>query len=262
MLAFLKRWRRTRALARAKERVPIDEALWFDTITRFAFLEELNREERARLRELAHLFLDQKQFATAHDLPLTQAMRVNVACQACMLILNLGIEYYDGWSGVILYPARFRPRHTFVDAMGITHQADQVLSGEAWPGGPVILSWEDVQQGSGGDGANVVIHEFAHKLDMLNGAANGHPPLHPGMKREVWAEVFGKAYDHFCRWADSGRYTPIDPYAAEAPAEFFAVLSEAFFERPDIVQNTYPDLYSQMVLFYRQDPAARAMPTP
>ncbi len=260
MFAFLKQWRQARALARAQERVSIDEALWFDTLMRFSFLEALNREERQRLRELVQLFLDQKQFATAHDLPLTQKMRLSVASQACMLILNLGIEYYHGWSGIILYPSQFRPRHTYMDPMGIMHQGEQVLAGEAWPGGPVILSWDDVEQGHGSGGVNVVIHEFAHKLDMLNGAANGHPPLHPGMKQEVWASVFTSAYDEFCRWVDSGRYTPIDPYACEAPAEFFAVFSEAFFETPDIVRNFYPALYAQMCLFYRQDPAARAVP--
>ncbi|MFN0313892.1 MAG: zinc-dependent peptidase [Burkholderiales bacterium] len=258
MFDFFKQWRHGRALARAKERVQIDEALWFDTLTRFHFLEALAPGERARLRELVQLFLDQKEFATAHELPMTQNMRLSVACQACMLILNLGIEYYRGWSGIVLYPAQFRPRHTYMDPMGIMHQGEEVLSGEAWPGGPVILSWEDVEQGSR-DGVNVVIHEFAHKLDMLNGAANGHPPLHPGMKQGVWANVFTQAYEDFCRWVDSGRYTPIDPYASEAPAEFFAVFSEAFFETPDIVKDIYPALYEQMSLFYRQDPGARVV---
>ncbi len=258
MFTFFKQWRQGRALARAQERVPIDEALWAGTLTRFGFLEALDREERQRLRECVQLFLDQKEFATAHDLPLTQKMRLSVACQACMLILNLGIGYYRGWSGIILYPAQFRPRHTYMDSMGIMHQGEEVLSGEAWPGGPVVLSWDDVEQSSR-DGMNVVIHEFAHKLDMLNGTANGHPPLHPGMKQEVWAAVFTQAYEDFCRWVESGRYTPIDPYASEAPGEFFAVFSEAFFETPDIVKDIYPALYVQMCLFYRQDPAARAV---
>lgn len=257
MFERFRRWRRGRDLQRARAREVIEERDWRATLARYAFLADLDATERARLKDLVHLFLERKQFATAHDLPLTQAMRLSVAAQACVLVLYLGIEYFDGWSGIILYPTQFLPRHTYVDPLGVTHESAMPHAGEAWLGGPVILSWDDVEQGAGDDGANVVIHEFAHKLDMLNGTANGFPPLHGDMRREVWAQVFTREYEAFSREVDAGRYTPVDPYAAEAPAEFFAVMSEVFFERPDLVRNHHPAIYEQLALFYRQDPFLR-----
>jgi Mlc titration factor MtfA (ptsG expression regulator) len=124
----------------------------------------------------------------------------------------------------------------------------------------VILSWADVENAGDADGVNVVIHEFAHKLDMLNGDANGFPPLHSGMSREAWGRAFTEAFKDLCRRVEAGEDTDIDPYAAEAPGEFFAVVSEAFFEMPDIVRETYPAVYAQLAEFYRQDPASRELP--
>jgi hypothetical protein len=141
--------------------------------------------------------------------------------------------------------------------MGVVHQGDEPYSGEAWLGGPVVLSWADIQTSEYSDGVNVVIHEFAHKLDMLNGDANGFPPLHAEMDREAWSMTFRAAYEDFCARVDADEDTPIDPYASESPGEFFAVLSEAFFETPDVVQDEYPAVYAQLAAFYRQDPAQR-----
>jgi hypothetical protein len=137
------------------------------------------------------------------------------------------------------------------------HQGDEPYAGEAWLGGPVVLSWADAQGTDYADGVNVVIHEFAHKLDMLNGEANGFPPLHAGMSRHVWAQAFAAAYEDFCARVDAGEDTLIDPYAGESAGEFFAVLSEAFFETPDVVRDEYPEVYAQLAQFYRQDPAQR-----
>jgi MtfA peptidase len=120
-----------------------------------------------------------------------------------------------------------------------------------------VLSWADVARSGEEDGVNVVIHEFAHKLDMLNGDANGFPPLHKGMDREAWSLAFEAAYSDFCNRVDAGEYTDIDPYASESPGEFFAVLSEAFFEIPEVVHASYPTVYDQLRQFYRQDPLAR-----
>ena len=131
------------------------------------------------------------------------------------------------------------------------------MTGESWLEGPVILSWEDAGSGGDGSGYNVVIHEFAHKLDMLNGDANGYPPLHAGMNRGRWAQAFGAAYEDFRERVERREASAIDPYAAENPAEFFAVLSEAFFETPRAVLGEYAEVYRQLVAFYRQDPAAR-----
>ena len=130
------------------------------------------------------------------------------------------------------------------------------MSGEAWEGGPVVLSLQDVAWSGLCDGYNVVIHEFAHKLDMANGTANGLPRLHSGMRTEEWGGAFVPAYEDFCRRVDAGEETAIDPYAAENPAEFFAVLTEYFFELPEVLHAAYPAVFNQMRQFFRQDPLA------
>jgi hypothetical protein len=121
------------------------------------------------------------------------------------------------------------------------------------PGGPVVLSWDALARDPE---INVVIHEFAHKLDMLNGTADGLPPLHPGMDRAAWIRVFDQAYEGFCDAVDRDKDTWLDPYAAEHLSEFFAVISEAFFREPRETRRRYPDVYDQLRAFYRQDPAA------
>ena len=131
------------------------------------------------------------------------------------------------------------------------------MTGESWLAGPVILSWEDAERRGEAQGYNVVIHEFAHKLDMLNGDANGYPPLHAGMSREEWTRVFDAAYRGFCARVERNEQSGVDPYAAESPAEFFAVLSEAFFEIPEVVRAEHPEVYGQLAAFYRQDPGTR-----
>jgi Mlc titration factor MtfA (ptsG expression regulator) len=131
------------------------------------------------------------------------------------------------------------------------------MIGESWQRGPVILSASDATRSGECDGVNVVIHELVHKLDMLNGEPNGFPPLHPGMSVADWSRAFGEAYQDFCDRVDNGEDTAIDPYGAESPGEFFAVLSEAFFEIPHTVRGVYPDIYRQLAAFYRQDPARR-----
>ena len=255
MLGALRTWRRNRILRES----PVDEAQWQDLVSHFPFAWTLPATDQQRLRELVVLFLHEKDFAAAAGLQLTARMQLWVAIQACILVLNLGLEYFRGWSGVILYPEQFVPRHQQVDETGIVHEGDEPYAGEAWLGGPVVLSWADIQGTEYPDGVNVVIHEFAHKLDMLNGDANGFPPLHAGMNRAEWSAAFTTAYDDFCARVDGGEDTQIDPYASESPGEFFAVLSEAFFELPDVVQDEYPQVYAQLAAFYRQDPAERLM---
>jgi Mlc titration factor MtfA (ptsG expression regulator) len=253
LLETLRGWRRERILRQSS----LDERLWRDTVRRLALVRHLPEQDLHRLRDLVVLFLHDKHFATAHGLELTARMQVWVAAQACALILELGLEYFRGWSGIILYPEQFVPRHQHTDELGIVHQGDEPYAGEAWLGGPVVLSWADAQGTDYADGVNVVIHEFAHKLDMLNGEANGFPPLHAGMSRQVWAQAFAAAYEDFCARVDAGEDTLIDPYAGESAGEFFAVLSEAFFETPDVVRDEYPEVYAQLAQFYRQDPAQR-----
>ena len=224
---------------------------------RYPFLAGLSGEEFTRLQSLVAHFLREKSIHGAAGLELDDAMRLHIAVQACLPILNLDIAYYRGWVEVIVYPDEFLPEIEWTDDHGVVHRSREVRAGEAWLGGPVILSWADVAPLAAGDGVNVVIHEFAHKLDMLNGEADGFPPLHRDMSRAQWSEAFREAYDDFRRRVDADEETDIDPYAAEDPAEFFAVMSEAFFEIPQAVAAEYPRVYEQLARFYRQDPRAR-----
>lgn len=252
MFAFLRNWRRRRLL----QRHLLGEEQWRRVVAELPFLHGLAADDLARLRELVTLFLHEKQMNGAGGLALNDEMRVVIAAQACLPVLNLGLDYYDGWVEVIVYPDEFVPEYEHVDEDGLVHLVREPRSGEAWSDGPVILSWHDAGRGVDVDGYNVVIHEFAHKLDMLNGDANGFPPLHSGMSREAWSGAFSAAYEDFCARVDAQEETLLDPYASETPGEFFAVISEAFFETPLAIKEAYPAVYEQLVLFYRQDPAA------
>jgi len=256
MFEALRNWRRERILKRSA----LDAAQWRTVLERYPFTRALSADERARLRDKVVLFLHEKSISGAGGLVVHDEMRLCIAAQACMLVLNLDFECYRGWVEVIIYPDEFVAKYEYLDEDGIAHQVEEPMTGESWLAGPVILSWADAELREGEPAYNVVIHEFAHKLDMLNGDANGFPPLNAGMSREAWAQAFTQAYKDLCRRVEVGEDTDIDPYATEAPAEFFAVVSEAFFEMPDIVRQTYPAVYAQLVEFYRQDPASRELP--
>ena len=246
-------WLRT-----SREAVSLPDALWQEAISGRPFLERLNDEETTRLRKLCEAFLAEKEFTSAGGLELTDAMCVSIAVQGCLPILNIGLENYRDWIGVIVYPDEFIIPRSVEDEFGVVHEYNDVASGEAWEGGPLLISWRDAQMA--GEGYNVVIHEFAHKLDMLSGEADGVPPLPVGLSRKEWEETLLAAYDDFCALLDEaegcGGETLLDPYAAESPGEFFAVMSEVFFETPDILNDEYPALYAQFSRFYRQNPAS------
>ena len=252
-MEWLSRWRRARILKHAE----LDADVWRATVTRYPFVAELAADDLERLRELVMLFLHEKSIHGAGGMTVREDMRIAVAAQACILILNLGLDYYRGWVEVIVYPDEFVAEYEYVDEAGVTHHVQEAMTGESWERGPVILSWADAEEAGRGHGYNVVIHEFAHKLDMLNGEPNGFPPLHADMQRATWAAAFTSAYEDFCRQVDAGYELEIDEYAAQSPAEFFAVMSEAFFEVPLRVRTLYPDVYVQLAQFYRQDTAAR-----
>lgn len=244
-MGWLTDWRRRRVL----QKHHIDEAMWRATLSAFPFLASFPQE---KLRAQTLLFLAEKSFIGAHGLQLADRMRVAIAAQACVPVLELGLDWYAGWTGVVVYPGDFRVRRSELDESGVLHEWEDDLAGEAMAGGPVVLSWDAAAHD---DAINVVIHEFAHKLDMLNGAPDGLPPLHVGMDRRAWHEAFRAAYEGFCDAVERDKDTWLDPYAAENPAEFFAVISEAFFISPAEARRRYPDVYEQLKLFYRQDPA-------
>lgn len=257
----LSSWRRRRALARAA----IDDGDWQRALARCRVAGHLDAAARERLRELVTLFIDAKPVNPVDGLVLTVEMRLAIALQACVPILELGIESYAPWVEVIVYPDAFIVQREHVDEAGVVHEVREPLSGEAWSDGPVILSWADVEAADPQDGYNVVLHEFAHKLDMLDGAADGVPPLHAGMSRDQWHDAFSAAFedlgDRVDRWerGDPARL-PLDPYALKDPAEFFACASEAFFETPRRFARAYPEVYRQLARFYRQDPGGQMTP--
>jgi Mlc titration factor MtfA (ptsG expression regulator) len=242
-MGWLSDWRRRRVLGKHR----IDDALWHRATGKLRFL-----PSSAKLRDLVVLFLAEKEFVGAHGIEVGDAMRVSIAAQACLPVLELGLDWYRGWHGVVVYPGDFRVRRQETDEDGVVHEWDDELAGEAFPGGPVVLSWDAAAHDPA---MNVVIHEFTHKLDMLNGAADGLPPLHPGMDPAAWTAAFSAAYEGFCDAVERGRDTWLDPYAAEHPSEFFAVVSEGFFTDAAEARRRYPDVYEQLKLFYRQDPA-------
>ncbi|MCX7153206.1 MAG: zinc-dependent peptidase [Proteobacteria bacterium] len=240
---------------RRRKQSELDESLWRRAIAPYAFITALNPPDLLRLREMVIAFLDQKQLHGAAGLVLSNEARVAIAVQACLPVLNLGLECYEGWVGVIVYPGEFRVAREIVDEAGVVHEFDDELSGEAWPDGPVILSWQDASLSE--PGYNVVIHEFAHKIHMLRGNDDGFPAPHAGMDRERWELAFESAFARFCGAVGRGAHTRMDPYAAEHPAEFFAVASEAFFtDAPGLVAE-FPAIYRELAAFYRQDPLAR-----
>jgi len=250
MFNALRKWREHRVVTRR----PITDDLWHNALLRCAPARRLGASDQAALRVLATLFLDRKSVEPVHGVQLDDADRVLLATHACLPILKLGLDWYDGWHSIIVYPAAFIPRREHVDEAGVVHQSDAVLAGEAWERGPVIVSWEDVLQIGQRPGHNVVIHEMAHKLDMLNGNTDGFPPLHRRMDRHVWWQAFSSAWDQLQNEHRNGAELPIDPYALENPAEFFAVASEHFFETPAALRRHLPQVYRQLELFYRQHP--------
>ncbi len=250
MFNKIRGWRVRRILARH----PIAEAHWHAALEHCKPAHRLGASDQATLRVLATLFLDGKSVEAVKGLQLDEANRVLLATHACMPILKLGFDWYDGWRSVIVYPDAFIPRRSQMDAAGVVHQTNTVLAGEAWGRGPVILSWANVLKIGQQPGHNVVIHEMAHKLDMLTGDANGFPPVHRRMDRQVWLQVFSSAWDRLRAQQSNGAKLPIDPYGLESPAEFFAVLSEQFFEGSAVLRQHLPDVYRQLTQFYRQHP--------
>ena len=217
----------------------------------------LTEDERQRLSKLTREMQSNKSFSAAGGAVVDEYVTTIIAAFAALPVLNLGMGFYSGWREIIVYPGEFIHDSQRVDAAGVVHHMRYARSGEAMVGGPIVLSWSDVVASGGGVGYNVVIHEFAHKLDMRNGVADGLPPLHSGMKRAEWATALQSAYSDFTRKVSAGEQVTVNSYAAESPAEFFAVLSEYFFECPAVLYAAYPGVYHQFRLFFRQHPLAR-----
>jgi Mlc titration factor MtfA (ptsG expression regulator) len=250
---------------RLLERFPIDGELWDWAIKEHKIFRRLDEADRARLRELATIFLAEKLFDPVGGVELNDELKVSVAAQACLPLLGLDIDWYSDWSTIIVTPREYDVRKKDVDEAGVVHEYDDEFSGEAFDLGPVALSRVDIEASGWGDGYNVVIHEMAHKLDGRDGSFDGCPPLHKDMDYGAWREAFGSAFESLRaglerpagkrgRRSGRNRGPRIDSYAAESPDEFFAVCCEYFFERPALLNSEYPGVYAQLALFFRRSP--------
>ena len=254
-------WRRWRE-DRASRRRAIPEALWLLTLARYPFLGWRSAEQLTRLRHLTTLFLAHKEFSGAKGLVVTDEMAVAVAAQAVLPILNIdgGLQLYAGFVGIVMHSGAVVAPREVVGDDGVVHEYDEELAGEAMQDGPIMLSWHDVEAAAAdschADWAyNVTIHEFAHVIDMVDGVADGVPPLADRAARRHWTQVLEAAYEDFCVQVDAQCRTAIDPYAAQSIEEFFAVTVETFYVQPQALQQAAPGVYRLLADHFRDDPA-------
>ena len=213
-----------------------------------------------QLKKAMQVFIAEKNFIGCNGLVITEEMRVVIAAQACLLLLNRPSDYFGAVRQILVYPGAFLAPRNAVDESGVHSEHREALIGESWSQGQVILSWADTLEGAANadDGRNVVIHEFAHQLDQENGAPLGAPPPLPGdTTRDAarWSHVFGEAYFQVRAANQRGESCVLDAYAGHDPAEFFAVASETFFERPQALRAEFAALYDELRGYYKVDPA-------
>jgi Mlc titration factor MtfA (ptsG expression regulator) len=222
----------------------------------FPLYRRLPAADRRELQGNIHVFLDEKCFEGCGGLEMTDEIRVTIAAQACLLLLHRDTNFFPAMTSVFVYPSLFYADVVEENEDGTVSEFEEDRSGESWDYGPVVLSWEDALAGASGEegGYNSVIHEFAHQLDLENGAADGVPKLESGDQYDSWERVFGEAYARFERIVNLGQQTVIDEYGVEGPDEFFAVATEHFFNTPAELRSEYPELYDKLKSYYRQDP--------
>ncbi|HYW55711.1 MAG TPA: M90 family metallopeptidase [Polaromonas sp.] len=255
MFEWLRRWTTGKVAEHA-----IPDALWHSTLARYTFLAQLPATEQDHLRVLSSRFLAQKEFHGAQGLEITDEIAASIAAQACLPILHLGLSWYDDFVGIVVHPGAMVARREMTDGSGVVHRYTEVLAGEAMERGPVTLSWQDVAAAGepAGRGYSVVIHEFVHKIDMRDGYADGCPPLPSRAAHAAWRAVMLPAYEAFrekVAMAErfGGEPTWLDPYGAEAPAEFFAVACEAYFVSRQRFAEEFPALSALFDSFFKRN---------
>ncbi|MEO6169769.1 MAG: M90 family metallopeptidase [Lysobacter sp.] len=245
----MQRWRRPPA--------PIDPALWRSVRNAVPWVGALDPARDDRLQQLTTRFLHGKTITPVAGLELDPRQRAMLAALCCLPLLEFGEQGLHGWTQLIVYPDAFRVERSHMDAAGVLHQGHEELIGEAWDAGPVVLSWADVLTDCADPRAGfcVAAHEIAHKLDVLDGALDGTPPLPRAWQRE-WARDFQAAYDALVEIIEAGGETAIDPYAAEAPEEFFAVTTEYHFSDPATLRGAMPQVADHLTRLYGRSPFA------
>lgn len=252
LIASISEWRESRRL----RRLEVTEEDWREALGDWQVYQRFPPAVRERVHEMALRLLLRKAVVGVRELELSDRMRLRIAGMAVVPVLELGLDWYDGWQTLLVYEGPFVAEHEWMDEYGVAHTERSALCGEAASRGPVVLSLNDVRTAGGESGHNVMLHELAHTLDMRREGANGAPPLHSGMDAAAWKHDLSAAWDDLEERIRSGRPCPVDDYALEAPAEFFAVLTEAFFEQPDSLAETWPAVYRHFCDFYRQSPLA------
>ncbi len=233
---------------------------WLSSVTaNVPYYAHLSEADQTELLGHVQIFLDEKGFEGCGGLTITDEIRVTIAAQACILLLHRETDYYPELASILVYPSTYLVHRTERAPGGVELEGDEARLGESWTRGVVVLAWDDVLRGAANvsDGHNVVLHEFAHQLDQEDGDANGSPELPRSSMYGTWARVLGADYDELVAEVHRLHQTDIDPYGATDPAEFFAVVTEAFFERPKQLRRHHPALYDQLQLFYQQDPVSR-----
>mgnify|MGYP002623982290 CR=1 FL=1 len=249
-------WFRNRRRRRIRAE-PFPDA-WEEYLRRnVALFSKLAPPLQAKLRDELRLFITEKDWEGCNGLEITDEIQVTIAANACLLVLELPEGMYDRVRTILVYPGDYVARDHSVGPDGVVREGPSARHGEAWMRGPVILSWENAREGgqSGRDGQNVVLHEFAHQLDMLDGIADGMPPLAGKAEEQRWQQVMQSEQSRLQHDLRHGRHTLLDPYAATNSQEFFAVATETFFERGAAMRKRHPELYGLLSDYYQQDPA-------
>ncbi len=243
------------ALGRLFRPAPIPASTWLAVEARVPWVAACDAAQQAKLATLAAVFLHRKTITPMGDLLLDGTDRACLAALCCLPLLEFGEGGLAGWSQLLVYPEAFRVNRSHVDAAGVLHEWDDELIGESWDAGPLVLSWADVLSDLDDPRAGycVAVHEMAHKLDALDGAMDGTPPL-PRAWQQAWARDFQHAYDTFARDVDEGRGTDLDPYAAESPEEFFAVCTEYHFSDPALLRRALPEVAAHLERLYGASP--------
>ena len=224
----------------------------------------LHPDERGRLENLIKVFIREKHFEGCSGLIITDEIKVTVAAQACLLLLNIHHNYYERLASILVYPESFNFEQEERGPAGTVSVTNMHASGVSSSAGAVVLSWPDAIHESKrpADGMSVVFHEFAHQLDQLDGAMNGAPVLERASMYRDWAQVLGSEYKRLTKEVERGIPSLISDYGATKPAEFFAVVTELFFQKPIELQQEHPALYDEFMQYYRQDPAKRLRECP
>ena len=250
--------RRLRQLRRRALRMAPFPDAWIEILLRNVPLyRRLPAALRQQLHGHVHVFLHEKTFEGCDGLVVGDEIRVTIAAQACLLLLNRAANYFPGFTTILVYPETFVVPTVESDGLVETHD-DEIRLGESWHRGPVVLSWGDIMRDAGhsGDGVNVVLHEFAHKLDEENDVMDGLPVLQDDSQYASWAEVLSREYELLAQVVAHGEEAVLDEYAATSAAEFFAVATETFFDKPLQLRAAHPLLYAELQRFYRVDPGS------